>query len=232
MELDSAQSGNSNSLWLADGDLACEVSGDMGACLKAELEPGERLLWAARACPPLVPTIDAFPAFFTALLCGLSGFALSVMFGIYGLVALSPTKAALVFGLGPAVLGFFILLVLVGRRIRYRRTRWRLARTFYGLTDRRAIVAMDHGGGEPIWFSSLPFDKIHDTLCIEHEDGTGDVYFVGDEFAMDPEGYKQIFTDVVSPELGLVAVPRAREVADMVRRILMGSRREPCWTIE
>ncbi len=217
--------------WTTESKFGAGVSDGLRACLKAELEPGERLFWAARACPPPVPTIDAFPAFFTALLCGLSGFALAVVFGVYGLVALGPREAALVFGLGPAAIGFFILLALVGRRIGYLRTRWRLARTFYGLTDRRAIVGIDHGDGEPIWFSSLPFDAIHDTLCIEHQDGTGDVYFVGDLVATDRDGYKQTYASVVSPELGFVGTPRALEVAEMVRRILAGSRRQPRWII-
>jgi len=231
MEFDSAETSESDFHWSTEREFGAGVSGDLRACLKAELEPGERLLWAARACPPPVPTISAFPAFFTALLCGLSGFALAVVFGVYGLVELTRREASLVFGLGPAVIGFFIVLVLVGRRIGYLRTRWRLARTFYGLTDRRAIVGLNHGDGEPIWFSSLPFDEIHDTLCIEHQDGTGDVYFVGDEFATDPDGYKQTYTTVVWPELGFVGVPRAVEVADLVRRILAGSRRQPRWII-
>jgi len=217
---------------LAAGDeLERSLADDLRASLKAELELDERLVWAARACAPPVPTIGAFPAFFTAFLCGLSGFALAVVFGVYGLVALGAREASLVFGLGPLVIGFFILVVLVGRRIAFFRTRWRLSRTFYGLTDRRAIVGMDHGNGEPIWFSSLPFDAIHDTLCIEHQDGTGDVYFVGNLVATDADGYKQTYSSVVSPELGFVGAPRALEVDGMVRRILAVSRRQPQWII-
>jgi len=201
------------------------------ACVKVELEPGEALLWASRAFPPPVPTIDAFPAFFTALLCGLSGFALAVVFGVYGLVALRAREAMLVFGLGPATIGFFIFLVLLGRRMRYLRTRWRLARTFYCLTDRRAIVGIDYGDGDPIDFSSLPLDWFHDTLVIEHEGGSGDVYFVGDEWVTDSEGYKELRTAVVWPELGFVGVPRALEVAARVRRILARGRRQPRWIV-
>jgi hypothetical protein len=231
MEFGSTKTSESDFHWSTQREFGAESPDDLRACLKAELVPGEVLLWAARACPPPVPTINAFPAFFTALLCGLSGYALAVVFGVYGLVALPAREASLVFGLCPAAIGFFIILALVGRRIQYLRTRWRLARTFYGLTNWRAIVGLDFKDGEPIWFESLPLDKIHDTVCIEHQDGTGDVYFVGDEFVTDPDGYEQTLTTVVSPELGFVGAPRAREIAEMVRRILIRNRRQPRWNI-
>jgi hypothetical protein len=210
----------------ADDDVEIGLDDDLRACVKSELEPHERLLWAARPGPPPVPTIAAFPAFFTALLCGVSGFALAVVFGIYGLVSLPAREASFVFGFGPAAIGFFIFLALVGRRLGYLRTRWRLARSFYCLTDRRAIVGLDHGDGEPIWFSSLPLDRVHDALCIEHEDGSGDVYFVGDEIVKDSEGHKNVRTGVVWPELGFVGVPAARDVAARVRSVLAQSRRQ------
>src|SRR5262249_12014104 len=74
---------------------------DLWYSVKGELEPDEDLLWSTRACPPPVPTIAAFPALFTALLCGLSGFGLAVVYGIYGLVTLTPREALLVYGFGP-----------------------------------------------------------------------------------------------------------------------------------
>ncbi|MGO9467561.1 MAG: hypothetical protein ACLQVF_25750 [Isosphaeraceae bacterium] len=80
---------------------------------------------------------------------------------------------------------------------------------------------------EPV--SSLPFEAIHDTLCIEHQDGTGDVYFVGDLVATDRDGYKQTYSTVVAPELGFVVAPRALDVAEIVRRLLAGSRLQPRW---
>lgn len=213
----------------ADDDPEIGLGDDLHACVKGELEPGERLLWATRACPPPVPSIAAFPAFFTALLCGLSGFALAVVYGVYELVALTPRETLLVFGFAPAAIGFFIVLALLGRRFVYLRTRWRLARTFYCLTDHRAIVGINHGDGE-VWFSSLPFADFHDTLCIEHQDGSGDVYFVGDRLITDSEGHKEIYTGVVAPELGFVGVPRPLEVAETMRRIRGGSRPTYCWS--
>lgn len=111
-----------------DDDPEIGLDDDLFACVKAELVPGERLLWASRACPPPVPSIGAFPAFFTALLCGLSGFALAVVYGVYELVELTPREALFVFGFAPAAIGFFIVLALLGRRFQYHRTRWRLAR--------------------------------------------------------------------------------------------------------
>jgi len=49
--------------------LVGELDDEQLAALKAEFEPGERVLWADRAGPPPAPTIGAFPAFFAAVLC-------------------------------------------------------------------------------------------------------------------------------------------------------------------
>src|SRR4051812_49906628 len=80
------------------------------AALKYELEPDENLLRAERPCPPPAPTVAAFPALFTAVLCGLSGFALAVVFGIYGRREIEPVAMWISVLLAPAAIGFFIAL--------------------------------------------------------------------------------------------------------------------------
>ena len=84
-----------------------------------------------------------------------------------------------------------------------------LSRTFYALTDRRAMVGSDArtpGEIEVGFFTSDMFDA---TLCVEYHDGTGDVFFVHDG-------------DVAWPEWGFRRISAARHVESMVRRVLLG----------
>src|ERR1700729_837652 len=77
--------------------------------LKGKLAPDENVVWTERACPPPAPTLAVFPAFFAAVLCGLSGYALMVLFGIYGIHEVGKVERVVLTCLPPAVLGFVIL---------------------------------------------------------------------------------------------------------------------------
>ena len=88
------------------GDLSvADLEDHQLAAFKAEFEPGERVLWAERAGPPPSPTIGAFPAFFAAVLCGASGFALMVLFGLYGRQPMSAGELVFFLCLPPAAIG-------------------------------------------------------------------------------------------------------------------------------
>ena len=154
--------------------------------------PASACLWADRAGPPPSPTIGVFPAFFAAVLCGASGFALMVLFGIYGLRPMSPAELA-----------FF----LVCRRPCRSRGGDRLHRkmgpaladamepvhTFYALTDRRAIVGSDARVPGEIAIGYFTSDMFDATLCVEYRDGSGDVFFVQDGDVTWPEwGFRGI----------------------------------------
>jgi len=185
-----------------------DLSDEQRAWLKSDLAPGELVLWAQRACPPPAPRIAAFPALFTAVLCGLSGFALMVVYGIYGLRVMDAREMLIFLGLAPAALGSVILLGLVGRWLQHIRTRWRLARTFYVLTNDRAILGTDEVDAGMIEARSVTGAMFDDTICIEHHDGSGDVFFVGDG-------------EDLQPEMGLIGISRARQVEELVRGTLL-----------
>jgi hypothetical protein len=196
----------------ADLPAFTDLNDEQRAAVVEQLDIGEEPLWAERACLPPQPVVRAFPAFFVAVLCGLSGFALSVVFGIHGLIAMSFEKLVLTIGLAPLVLGGFVVLALVGRWGRYLKETWRLSRTFYVLTDRRAMIglgALEEEDG--IAIQSVQGCSFDDTLCIESESGAGDVCFLR-------HGH------VIWPEVGFVGVTAARHVDELVREVLLDSR--------
>jgi hypothetical protein len=188
---------------------SAELDLEQYARLKAALDPDEAVLWAERAALPSPPTVAVFPAFFTAVLCGLSGFALMLLFGIYGLLALGPLQTLLYAGLAPAALGSVIMLGMFGRWARFRQLRWRLARTFYALTDGRALIATEKAWDEPLAFWSITSEMFDDTLCIEHAGGQGDVFFMAGGL-------------VIEPELAFIGLCRPRHVETLLRRVLLG----------
>ena len=165
--------------------------------------------------PPPAPTVGVFPAFFAAVLCGASGFALMVLFGIFGLRPMSPGELVFFLCLPPGALGLVVGIGFIGRWAQHMRTRWNLAHTFYALTDRRAIVGSDaHSPGEIAigFFTSDMFDA---TLCIEYRDGSGDVFFVRDG-------------DVAWPEWGFRGISGPKYVDGLIRRtVLLGIGPEP-----
>jgi hypothetical protein len=131
-----------------------------------------------------------------------------VVFGIYGLREVGPVERVLLTCLPPAILGFVILIGLVGRWGEFRRVRGRLSRTLYVLTNRRALVGTRRSGDEPNRLCSLTPDLFDDTLCHENPDGSGDVLFV-------KKGA------VLSHEIGFVGVSEARAVEELVRETLI-----------
>ena len=178
---------------MSGDELVGELDDEQLAALKAEFEPGERVLWAERAGPPPSPTIGVFPAFFAAVLCGASGFALMVLFGIYGLRPMSPAELAFFLCLPPAAIGLVTGIGLIGKWVQYLRTRWNLAHTFYALTDRRAMVGSDARQPGEIAIGFFTSDMFDATLCIEYRDGSGDVFFVRDGDVAWPEwGFRGI----------------------------------------
>ncbi len=195
-------------------ELIGDLGEDYGAALKAEFEPGERVLWAERAGPPPSPTVGAFAAFFASALCGASGFALMVLFGIFGLRAMEMGEMLFYLGLAPCSIGLMVGIGIVGRWIQHERVRRRLSHTFYALTDRRAFVGSDASQPGEITIGFFTTEMFDDTLCIEYRDGSGDVFFVEDG-------------DIAWPEWGFRGVSDAKSVERLVRRVLLGVDPQP-----
>jgi hypothetical protein len=198
-----------------EGDkLVGELDDEQLAALKAEFEPGEHVLWADRAGPPPTPTLGAFTAFFAAVLCGASGFALMVLFGIFGLRPMSPGELVFFLCLPPGALGLVVGIGYIGRWAQHMRTRWNLAHTFYAVTDRRALVGSDARVPGEIAIGYFTSDMFDATLCVEYRDGSGDVFFVQDG-------------DVTWPEWGFRGISRPKYVEGLIRRVLLGIGPEP-----
>jgi hypothetical protein len=193
----------------SSGSVHEELDLDVFAQLRCALDPEEDVVWAGRATGARPPTVAPFAAFFTAVLCSLSGYTLLVLFGINGLVELQPLELLFYAGLAPAALGSVVALGWLGRWIDFRKARRRLARTFYALTDRRALVGMDCAIDGSIALDSVEREWFDDTLCIEHHGGGGDVFFMKDGA-------------VVMPELGFIGLARPRPIEDLLRTVLLG----------
>src|SRR5262249_5645260 len=123
----------------SDSDLIDDLSEPQRAAIKRLLSPGEFIVWAGRGQPRPLPAIPAFPAFVAAFLCGTSGFALTVLFGIYGFRQMDLGMLFLLC-LAPGALGAIAALGMAWGWTRHRYWQWRIAGSFYVLTDRRAIV--------------------------------------------------------------------------------------------
>jgi hypothetical protein len=191
---------------IAEDGLADDLTDEQRAAIKDVLSPGEQVLWAERAGPPPTPTVAPFPAFFAAFLCGTSGFALMVLFGIYGLRAMDTAEMLFYLGLAPGALGCVVALGMLVRWGDYLRSRRQLSRSFYVLTDRRAIVGQDMVEDGGIQLLDREAGSFDDTLCIEHPDGTGDVFFT---------------LGGAVHGAGFVSVAHARRVEELVRRALI-----------
>jgi hypothetical protein len=193
-----------------EGDFGDGVADDLRARVRSELESGERILWSARGIPRPFQTIRVFPALFAAFLCGASGFALMVLFGIYGLLELDPGKTLFLLCLAPAALGGMAVLGSAASWVRHRLWQRRIARKLYVLTDRRAFVVWKGRGTDNVWLDFWTADMFDGTLCIDHGDGTGSVFFCDGE--------------VVEPESSFEGIRDAHRVEEMIRQVLLGEK--------
>jgi hypothetical protein len=193
-----------------DSYLVHELSERQRAALKGDLLPGESVIWAGRGIPQPARSIRAFPALFAAFLCGCSGFALMVLYGIYGVRKMGIGEMLFLLSLAPAALGGVTAIGLAASRARHYLWQRRIARCFYVLTDRRAIAGCEVGTAHAILFpwTTRLFD---DTRRVEHGDGIGSVYFVRDG-------------EVIDPHRGFEGIREAGRVEAMMREVLLGEK--------
>ena len=196
--------------WNDGEQLGDQLGDDLSGQIKAELDPSEYLLWADRPSMPAGIKIPFVPAVFVSVLAGLSGFSLAAMFGLVGQAWLDRWTVVLAFGLAPLILGGMIVAQLISLLVRrFLRRRW-LARWVYALTDHRAIVArIDVQSGLMESFSLRPGD-VADTRCFENPDGSGDLFFLGQD------------GDSWLP-FGFFEVPRVGLVETLARETLLGT---------
>lgn len=157
---------------------------DLRARVKAELEPGERLLWAARSAPP---PVRMNPPFFVALGVGLAFLAGGVF--VISLASRDPRvrddnvpiayrtqsdmQPAIGVGIGLIVIGGVTLAFTIGGHVARRIARVRQADTRYAVTDRRAIAWIPDAKSEGTRVLSLPRGHIRTVVRVERPDGSG-----------------------------------------------------------
>jgi hypothetical protein len=195
----------------ADSELVLELGELQRAAIKRYLLPGEYVVWAGRGIPRPLPSIPVFPSFFAAFLCGFSGFALMVLFGIYGVRKMGLGETLFLLCLAPAALGCVTATGLAWSSARHRLWQSRIARSFYVLTDRRAISGLMRREGRAIALFPWTADLFDGTRCIEHGDGIGAVYCLR-------------HGEVVEPQWGFEGIRQAGRVEALIRQILLGEK--------
>lgn len=191
-----------------DPDLTAVLGETPRTALEATLFPGEYVVWAGRGRPPLLAPMPVFPSFFAAFLCAASGFALMVLFGIYVVLDISPTQKLFLLALPPLALGGAAAVGIVAGWGRHRLRRQRISRSFYVLTDFRAIVGREQRGVGDVTTMEWTRDVFDGTLCIEDKDATGDVYFT-------------CGGQVVEPHWGFEGIDQAGRVETLIREVLL-----------
>jgi hypothetical protein len=146
--------------------------------IKADLWPGESVLWSERPALPRLRRFRAIPLLFVAVVSGLSSVSLAAIFGALRPGAV-PTEAVLfVVALGPLALGGLIAAYAFHGLCGWAARRWALARTVYAITDQRVIIGRYDSRRRLTFFSLIP-GMIADTSSFEYADGTGDLLFEG-----------------------------------------------------
>jgi hypothetical protein len=193
--------------------------------IKAELLPGERILWASR--PVLHPSglgRDALVAAgFVVGLWSICGVCLAGFFGAFGGKNSRFEGPLVVLGLIAGVVGCLVVFGMIMSRRDEREKEGRVAEEFYALTDRRAIIwrpGRDFDARpdlEPLEVHSIFRGQIGHVHRVEYADGSGAI-----QFALSGDVRPTFW-----PTLQFESIFEVRRVEDLVRATLIGPARKP-----
>ncbi len=195
-----------------DESIDHDLTDDVRARIKSELEPGERLLWAAR---PIAREESLSRGF---LVWSLIAAVLAIIGGVsLGWAFLSTDRSGegfLSLGLFLGAFDILVIFTLVSVRRQKRSGSITRSRMIYALTDRRAILwspepAPNLGAFKVVTIPRGGFSAVH---RIEFDDGSGDIVFRERVMGMDYE---------VFPPLGFFGVAEVRRVEEQIRRTLI-----------
>jgi hypothetical protein len=210
-----------NEFRVADDELKSGVDEVLRARIKAELEPGERLLWASPSNPPPEPFGWAYLFFgsIAGLLFFLGTAAIADAIGRFG--RRPPEQSTLVSGLVFYGFAGVVVISLIASRIKSRIDRHAAANVLYALTDRRVISWVPDTQAGGVRVRSLPRGHILDVVRVERSDGSGKIEFACSEPAARYNFYTNELKDI----------PDVRLVEQIIRRNLIateisGSERE------
>jgi hypothetical protein len=192
------------------------LTDDLRACVKGELEPGERLLWAARSEPLFQNVGFAFYAFsaLTIVLLSLGLIGMSRGLNRQRVNDGSEMVAGMVFTGGASA----VFLGLIGKWRSRVKEHDRASRALYAITDRRAIIWAPEAMGSAVRVRTIPRGEIYNLVRVEEPDGSGSVLFSNTK-----DETREI--DVQWYPFGFRHVPEVRRVELLVRNNLMGSER-------
>jgi len=214
MHEDSAPLDTDDVSFAAASDVGDSLTDDLRARFKGELEPGERLLWAARSDPPVTPLAAGYyVSIAIALVCLGVGIAILAPRGNRHSVDDSTMTAGLVFiGIGC----LFVIGLIAAWNNRWSERR-RLSNVCYAITDRRAIVWAPEPKGDAIRVQVVARGQLRNLVRVERPDGSGSLEFSG-------EGD---YVAVHWPPFGFMHIPEVRRVEQIIRNNLIMSEQVP-----
>jgi hypothetical protein len=186
----------------ANDDLATDLTEDLRARVKSELEPGERLLWAARSYPP--PVAIGVGSLFVSTV-GLIILALGV-----GALASAHDYSQREQGTLACLVGCVLIGGTIASWFLRRVGRLRMSHFCYAVTDRRAIIWSPSRNGA-LRVVSLPRGRVKSLARVEHPDGSGNLEFNGPNYSEYNPWYECAFQHI----------PEVRRVEQIVRHNLM-----------
>jgi hypothetical protein len=151
------------------------LADDLRARVKGELEPGERLLWAARSQPPFVRFGFGFYAMSAIssilLVLGTSGIVRALGRGRFN------DGSEMALGMVLVVVASLFGIGLIGNWYSRIKRRTRDASVCYAITDRRAVIWTPESKGNAIRISTFPRGEIRNLVRLQTPDGSGSLLF-------------------------------------------------------
>jgi hypothetical protein len=192
-----------------DGD----VNEELRARVKAELEPGERLLWESLSHPPRA-RIGAGILFL---------FATALVFLFFGVMAVghsfghvAPDGGTMPLGIFLCTAGCLFLLGATSGWYSRRVERRDLSRVCYAVTDRRIVVWVPDSKQHATRVYTVPKGQVKNLVRVERASGFGDLEFSSGadhvDFRWYPFGFKHI--------------PEVRRVEQIIRNNLMSTEQD------
>ena len=179
---------------VAGDDLASDLTDDLRARVKSELDPGERLQWAGKSYPPVPPLspdqwvgVAATPALFA--------FATGCFANALGHLG-TPIKDILYFGLLGSLAGGFVAIMTLYGWSKRRHERRRLSNLYSAVTDRRAIIWVLEAKDDAVRMISVMKGQIDGAVRVERPDGSGTIelscsVYVG-HWDLHPFGFRHV----------------------------------------
>jgi hypothetical protein len=196
------------------------LSPDVNARVQSELQPGERLVWAAQPNPRAYArgswaisifgvVFTAFAAFWILMAGGFAWFAGGVISnhasGPGAVFACFP-----LFGVPFLLIGVAMLLAPVWMRRAARRAA-------YAITDRRALVWQARPFGSELTVRSFAPAELTQITRVERADGTGDLVFLEVfNHSTNSKGHRS----TTRTRFGFLGVDGVRDVEDLLRKTL------------